>query len=125
MAEQKPNVDDTIREWAEKAVQGLKTFGTNVADASKELVQSAKTNSELSDIEKDIKQAFCELGELAYRSSGLTGDMKKVADRIHALYARKQELAIAANKADQHLSGKEHKTDDKKDAQSSQSSGNA
>lgn len=85
------------RDMAAKAFQGLKDFGENVADASKDLFASTKLNSERSDLQKKLDEAYKKLGTLAYQSGDLTGEMASVAEEIHAMYKKMQDIEMELN----------------------------
>lgn len=104
MSEQKPSIGDVAREageaargMAEKAFKGLKDFGTRVADGSKDFMASAKLSGQQNDLHKEIEQAYRKLGELAYQNGNLTGEMGKVAQEIHDLYAKLQTIEMKRN----------------------------
>lgn len=104
MSEQKQSIGDVAREageaardMAEKAIKGLKDFGAKVADGSKDFMASAKLTSEQNDLHKEIDEAYKKLGELAYQNGNLTGEMAKVAQEIHDMYAKLQTIEMKRN----------------------------
>lgn len=85
------------RDMAAKAIEGLKDFGTNVADASKNFIGSAKLNNERSDLQKKLDDAYKKLGVLAYQSDNLTGEMATVAEQIREIYRELQNVEMQLN----------------------------
>lgn len=99
MSEGKHSFMDEISEVATKAVDGIKHFGSNVADASKDFVSSTKLSGERKDLRKEIDDAYLQLGKLAYQQGGLTGEMAKISDHIHELYNKLQDVALKINES--------------------------
>lgn len=86
------------KEFAAKAAEGFRELGSNVVEASKGFVANAKLNNEKQQKQKELDAAYKKLGELAYQSGSLTGDMKDVADQIRGLYEQLQQIEMEINK---------------------------
>lgn len=82
---------------ADKAKEGLMAFGSSVASKSKEIMETAKLNTQKSQKQKEMDEAYQQLGEMAYAKGRLRGDMAEVAARIKALYGELQQIEVAIN----------------------------
>lgn len=88
---------ESAKELASKAIAGLKAFGNEISDASRDMVHSARANSRADDTKKEIDEEFRKLGELAYQNGNLSGKMQEIADKIRQLYEKLQNIEIARN----------------------------
>lgn len=88
---------DDAKEVAGKFFGRVKDFGENVAGSTREMMSGARLNSEKSQKQHELNEAFQKLGEMAYRQGGLTGEMAKISDQIHELYEQLQNIEIRRN----------------------------
>ncbi len=82
---------------ADKAKEGLMAFGSSVASKSKELMETAKLNTQKTQKQKEMDEAYRQLGEMAYAKGRLRGDMAEVAAHIKQLYGELQQIEVAIN----------------------------
>ena len=82
---------------ADKAKEGLMAFGSSVASKSKEIMETAKLNTQKSQKQKEMDEAYKQLGEMAYAKGRLRGDMAEVAAHIKELYGELQQIEVAIN----------------------------
>lgn len=92
-------VGEAAKMAAEKAAEGLKTFGSNVAAVSREIVTTAKLNTRKSQKLKELDEHYRKLGELAYHAGDLEGEMAEVAELIGKDYDELQALEVQLNNA--------------------------
>ncbi|MEG2625712.1 MAG: zinc ribbon domain-containing protein [Christensenella sp.] len=92
-------VSDAARVAASKAKEGLTAFGNTVATKSKELMETAKLNTQKTQKQHELDEAYSALGKMAYAKGRLRGDMGETATKIKGIYAELQQLEVAINAA--------------------------
>lgn len=92
-------VGEAARTAATKAKEGLVAFGSTVASKSKELVETAKLNTQKTQKQRELEEAYRQLGEMAYAKGRLRGEMGEMAKKIKEIYAELQQLEVALNAA--------------------------
>lgn len=92
-------VGEAAKNAAIKAKEGLAAFGSTVASKSKELMETTKLNTQKQQKQKELEQAYKELGEMTYAKGRLRGEMAETAARIKGIYAELQQLEVAINAA--------------------------
>lgn len=92
-------VGEAAKSAAIKAREGLVAFGSTVASKSKELMETAKLNTQKQQKQRELDEAYKELGEMAYAKGRLRGEMAETAARIKGIYAELQQLEVAINAA--------------------------
>ena len=92
-------VGEAAKTAAAKAREGIVAFGTTVASKSRELMETAKLNTQKSQKQKELEEAYHTLGEMAYAKGRLRGDMGEMARKIKEIYAELQQLEVALNAA--------------------------
>lgn len=92
-------VGEAAKNAAVKAKEGLMAFGNTVASKSKELMETAKLNTQKQQRQRELEESYKELGEMAYAKGRLRGDMAQTAARIKGIYAELQQLEVAINAA--------------------------
>lgn len=93
-------LESSAVEFGRTAWSKLKDVGENVGSRFGGMVDTARLNSEKAQKQREISEAYQQLGEMAYRQGGLTGDMAKVSDKIHQLYQELQNIEIQRNATD-------------------------
>lgn len=88
---------EAAKGMAGKAAQGLKEFGSNVVEKTKDFATNSKLNAQKDDKEKELEEHYVKLGKLAYQGGGLTGEMKTVADQIKQIYGELQQIELKLN----------------------------
>ncbi|WP_066688261.1 zinc ribbon domain-containing protein [Christensenella intestinihominis] len=92
-------VGEAAKTAATKAKEGLVAFGSTVANKSKELMETAKLNTQKTQKQKELEEAYRTLGEMAYAKGRLRGEMGETAKKIKGIYAELQQLEVALNAA--------------------------
>lgn len=92
-------VGEAAKIASKKAAEGLKTFGSNVAAVSREIVTTAKLNTRKAHKQKELDEHYRKLGELAYGAGNLQGEMAALAEKIREDYDELQELEVQLNNA--------------------------
>lgn len=82
---------------ADKAKEGIMAFGNTVASKSKEIMETAKLNTQKSQKQKEMDEAYRQLGEMAYAKGRLRGDMAETGKKIKDLYGELQQIEVAIN----------------------------
>ncbi len=82
---------------AVKAKEGIVAFGSSVASKSKEIMEVAKLNTQKSAKQKELEEAYKQLGEMAYTKGRLRGDMAEEGKKIKQLYTDLQQIEVAIN----------------------------
>ena len=62
-------------------------------------METAKLNTQKSQKQKELEEAYHTLGEMAYDKGRLRGDMGEMARKIKEIYAELQQLEVALNAA--------------------------
>ncbi|MEA4853897.1 MAG: hypothetical protein VB082_06450 [Christensenella sp.] len=82
---------------AEKAKEGIMAFGNTVANKSKEIMELAKLNTQKSQKQKELEEAYKQLGEAVYSKGHLRGELAEKSKEIKQIYAELQQIEVAIN----------------------------
>lgn len=80
-----------------KAAAGIKEFGSNVVEKTKEMATNSKLSSERDEKRQELEQHYVKLGKMAYQAGNLTGEMQTVAEQIKQIYLELQQLELKLN----------------------------